>query len=779
MSVKLVNMASYTTPKIVESSAKEWVQYGEDNNYYQYLIDRYNGSAVNNAVITGISEMIYGQGLAATDASKKPLDFAKMKMIFKDECLKKVCLDLKLLGQAAFNVVWNKGKTEVKKAKHIPVQNLRPEKAVDGKINAYYYSDNWQEWRKEEYAPVRIECFDGSRKSSDSQIYVINPYSPGFFYFSPVDYQGSLQWSEIDEEIGNYHLTNIQNGFAPSMMVNFNNGTPNAEEQRAIERKITQKFTSTNGKKFVLSFNDNQSVATTIDPIPISEASEQYKFLSEECTKKILVGHRVTSPMLFGIKDKTGLGNNADEIKTASQLFDNTVIRPKQNIVLDAIAKILDTNNIHLDIYFITLQPLEFTEDVVAVDADTKEKETGVKMAKVATMITDDIELPLYDSIEEAEAEAKRLGGEGYHEHKIDGVVRYMPFKDHKQAKEVIEKLENVSCGCRNEEEEMFSKKDKRPFLNDEMSSNLLDELETYGEVNNSDEWDLVSEELIDTTVDDFHEFKTVSDIDTKPTSGMVEEAKKGLEWRKEFERGGTLVGVARARDIANRKNLSIETIKRMYSFFSRHEKATKGGEGFKPGQSGFPSRGRIAWALWGGDAGYSWSKKKVEEIKRVQEMTGDYKECFDRLPKDSDANPDDRSNWGDKGLYKVRYAYSKTASSSPSGASRLFCSQMMMMSDSGIEFRYEDIKKMSRAGVNGDFAPRGRKTYDLFAWKGGVNCYHGWLRRIYFRKQKGGKFLPNEGMKNEKRVGSNPYVKQKGKEAVAPIDTPNKGRLN
>lgn len=689
MSVKLVNMASYSTPKIVESSAKEWVQYGEDNNYYQYLIDRYNGSAVNNAVITGISEMIYGQGLAATDASKKPLDFAKMKMIFNDECLKKVCLDLKLLGQSAFNVVWNKGRTEVKKAKHIPIQNLRPEKAVDGKINAYYYSDNWKEWRKDEYAPVRIECFDGSRKSSDSQIFVINPYSPGFFYFSPVDYQGSLQWSEIDEEIGNYHLTNIQNGFAPSMMVNFNNGTPNAEEQRAIERKITQKFTSTNGKKFVLSFNDNQSTATTIDPIPISEASEQYKFLSEECTKKILVGHRVTSPMLFGIKDKTGLGNNAEEIKTASQLFDNTVIRPKQNIVLNAISQILQTNNINLDIYFITLQPLEFTEDVVGIDADTKEKETGVKMAKVATVITDNIELPLYDSIEEAEAEAKRLGGEGYHEHTIDGTVRYMPFVDHKQAKEVIEKLENVSCGCRNEEEEMFSKKDQRPFLNDEMSSNLLDELETYGEVNNSDDWDLVSEELVDTTEDDFHEFKTVSEIDTKTTNGMV------------------------------------------------------------------------------------------EEIKRVQEMTGDYKECFDRLPKDSDAKPGDKSKWGDKGLYKVRYAYAKTASSSASSPSRLFCTQMIMMSDSGIEFRYEDIKKMSRAGVNGDFAPRGRKTYDLFAWKGGVNCYHGWLRRIYFRKQKGGKFLPNEGMKNEKRVGSNPYVKQKGKEAVAPIDTANKGRLN
>lgn len=704
MAVKLVNMESYTTPKVVESPAKEWVEYGHDNDYYQYLIDRYNGSAVNNAVITGISEMIYGQGLAATDADKKPLDYAKMKMIFKDEDLKKVCLDLKLLGQAAFNIVWNKGKTEVKKAKHIPIQNLRPEKAQNGKIYAYYYSNNWKEFRKEQYAPVRIECFDGTRKSSDSQILVIHPYSPGFFYFSPVDYQGSLQWSEIDEEIGNYHLTNIQNGFAPSMMVNFNNGTPNAEEQRAIERKITQKFTSTNGKKFVLSFNDNQSTATTIDPIPISDASEQYKFLSEECTKKILVGHRITSPMLFGVKDNTGLGNNADEIKTASQLFDNTVIRPKQNIILDAISDVLQVNSINLDMYFITLQPLEFTEDIVDVDNDTKEKETGVKMAK---------------------------------------------------------------------------EKDKRPFLDDDTSNDLLDELETYGEVNDDDEWELISEELVDTTEDNFHEFKSIADIDMKPTAGMVSEAEKGLEWRREYGRGGTAVGVARARDIANGKNLSESTIKRMYSFFSRHQKSTKGGKGFKPGQEGFPSGGRIAWALWGGDAGFSWSKKKVEEIKRVQEMTGNYKEIFNKMPNSSSAKPDDKSKWGDKGLYKVRYAYSKTASGSAKSPSRMFCTQMIMMADSKIEFRYEDIKRMSRSGVNGDFAPKGRKTYDLFAWKGGVNCYHGWMRRIYFRKQAKGKFLPNEGMKNEKRVGNNPYVKQKGKEAVAPIDTPNKGRLN
>ncbi len=380
MSFKVINFSSQVTPKAVESPAKDWVSYGDNNDYFQYLIDRYNGSAVNNAIISSVSDQIFGEGLSATDSNRKPLDFAKMRTIFKAEDLRRVAGDLKLLGQAAFNIVWNKGRTEILKAKHIPMQNLRPEKATEGEIKAWYYSDNWTEFRKERYKPKRVEAFDGSR-GEETQIMVIKPYAAGYYYFSPVDYAGALKWAEIDEEIGTYHLTNIQNGFAPSMMVNFNNGLPSEDEQRVIERKVEQKLQGTGGKKFLLSFNDDSSTATTIESLPISEASEQYKFLSEEATKKILVGHKVTSPMLFGIKDSTGLGNNADEIKTASQLWDNTVIKPKQNILLEAINQVLAVNNIVLDTYFKTLQPIEFI-DTDGLDAEETEKETGVEMCQ-------------------------------------------------------------------------------------------------------------------------------------------------------------------------------------------------------------------------------------------------------------------------------------------------------------------------------------------------------------------------------------------------------------
>ena len=116
---------------------------------------------------------------------------------------------------------------------------------------------------------------------------------------------------------------------------------------------------------------------------------------------------------------------------------------------------------------------------------------------------------------------------------------------------------------------------------------------------------------------------KAISDLDLKPSEGMAEEAKRGLEWRKEFGRGGTQVGVARANQLVGQERLSPNTVLRMYSFFSRHE-VDKQAEGFERGEDGYPSAGRIAWALWGGDAGFSWSKTKREQIMRERAKSDD-----------------------------------------------------------------------------------------------------------------------------------------------------------
>ena len=211
----------------------------------------------------------------------------------------------------------------------------------------------------------------------------IKPYRAGFKYYSPVDYQGGTQYAELEEEISNFHLNNILNGLAPSMLINFNNGTPDPEQREMIERRIYEKFSgSSNAGKFILAFNDNAETAASIDPIQLSDAHNQYQFLSDESSKKIMVSHRVVSPMLFGIKDSTGLGNNADELKTASILFDNLVIKGFQGLLIDHFDQILAYNDISLNLYFKTLQPLEFTDLENVEDEETKEEETGVKLSK-------------------------------------------------------------------------------------------------------------------------------------------------------------------------------------------------------------------------------------------------------------------------------------------------------------------------------------------------------------------------------------------------------------
>jgi len=375
--IHIVNLSSYTAPEVVESKKHDWVGYGEDNMYFKYLIDRYNGSPTNNAAINGIAEMIYGKGLEATDSEDKPREYEKMKSLFKKDCMKKVCYDYKMMGQASLQIIYSKDHSEIVEVSHIPVETLRAEKASNGEIKAYYYSNDWEDVKPTDNLK-RISAFGTSQDGIE--ILYIRPYRAGYYYYSPVDYQGGLQYSELEEEIANYHISNIQNGLQPSMLINFNNGTPDKEARDMIEKAIYDKFSGTsNAGKFILAFNDSKELAATVDPIMINDAHQQYQFLSDESMKKVMVSHRIVSPMLVGIKDNSGLGNNAEELQTASLLMDNTVIRPMQVTILDELEKILEFNNIDLDIYFKTLQPLEFTDLTNAISDSEIEKETGVK----------------------------------------------------------------------------------------------------------------------------------------------------------------------------------------------------------------------------------------------------------------------------------------------------------------------------------------------------------------------------------------------------------------
>jgi len=354
--LKIFNLAEHKRPEIIEDKRKDWVTWGDENSYFSYLMDRYKNSATNNSIINSIVRLMYGRGLSAKDAQRKPNEYASLMSIFGKKDVKQLCLDLKLFGKCAIQVHYSKDRKLVKKAYHIPVNLLAPEKCnEDGDVEAYYFSDNWNDVRN--YEPKRIPAFGTSNESVE--VLYIQPYSAGMKYFAHVDYQGGVDYTLLEEEISDYLINEVQNGFSGTKVINVNNGVPTEEQQSFINAKIKQTLTGSKGQKVIVSFNDNKDTAITVDDIPLNDAHEHYQYLSEECMRKIMLSHSVTSPLIFGIATSTGFSSNADELQNSFNLFDNMVIKPFQEMLLDAFDTILEYNGVSLDLYFKTLNPFE------------------------------------------------------------------------------------------------------------------------------------------------------------------------------------------------------------------------------------------------------------------------------------------------------------------------------------------------------------------------------------------------------------------------------------
>jgi len=686
----IVNFAGYTRPSIKEQGNKDWVEYGDDNNYFQYLIDLFYSSPTNNACIRGVADMIYGRGVEVFNADRRLDGYLMFKQIFDDECIQKCVLDLKMLGMCAFQMVKSKDGKRYVKAYHFPMQTLRPSRCNDeGEIEKWYYCADWSKLKRGQ-KPEEFPDFYYDENATES-VLVVKPYMTGNHYFAPPDYQGGTQYIELETEISNYHLNNIKNGLAPSMLINFNNGEPPEETKNVIEGMINSKFGgSSNTGRAIISFNDSKDTAADINPVQLSDAHSQYEFLSTECVEKVLLAHRITSPLLFGIKSTgNGFSSNADELKTASTLFDNIVIRPFQDMLIRAFKDVLNRNGENIRLYFQTLQPLEF-RDLSGKPTEQKEQEEY-----------------------------------GFSQH----VELEDSFNDYPEA-------------ARNN-------------------------------------------------------------------------AKRALKWADENGWGscGTPVGKRRASQIAKGEKLSKETIRRMASFGTRHEKNkdTPYGEGC----------GGLMWDAWGGSAGIRWAQSKVKTFSSDErmEMSTDEEdewlfhldsvgetidpelweeiseeEVVDEKLEMSYETQNDKKSKDDKGIYKIRYRYGPRR---VSDNSRKFCQHMVERARIGVVYRREDITRMGRDGVNGEFAPEGKSKYSIWKFKGGVYCHHAWYRVTFKRINEAGKGYVKPLTDREKRTGkrdmenyrptSNQQATKDGvpfdppswdKASTKPINMPNRGGL-
>jgi len=366
----VLNLTRQDVPIVTEDikTRYQWVPVGilTQDDYFGLVTEAYNTSTTNAACVDGVADLIYGKGVFTKDELKQQ----QLDKIVQPEELRKITFDLKLYGNAAFQVIWNKSHTQILRMYHTPVQNLRAKKIYDmGRIEGYYYCTDWTDHRKQKdkkYLPV----FGSSNE--EIEVMYIKEYEPNRYYYSLPDWISALQFSFSEAELSNLHLNNIENGFLPVAMVNFNNGVPAPEERQTIESLLESKFTGTrNAGRFMVSFNDDAINKPTIDTLPMENLHEKYQYVAEYAQDRILVAHRIVSPLLFGIRTaNNGFSSQSEEMKTAYSIMQTMTIFPFQNLILNSIYHAFKVGGIDIsDLYFEQLTPLVILSDT-ADDTD-------------------------------------------------------------------------------------------------------------------------------------------------------------------------------------------------------------------------------------------------------------------------------------------------------------------------------------------------------------------------------------------------------------------------
>ena len=385
----VVNVNTNSLPTINEDT-KTRMQYvpfgiyGQDD-FFDAVTTAFSVSTTNAACVEGIADLIFGKGLYSKD---EVFDTILQKIIPQEET-KRVAFDLKLYGNAAYQVYWNSDHTKIVKMYHVPIQTLRAEKIYnEPKVQNYYYCTDWMDQRKVK-DKKKIPTFGTSNEKME--ILYIKNYFPGLYYYSLPDWVSAMQFSFSEGEISNLHINNITNGFLPAVMVNFNNGVPAPEERQTIEDLIQAKFTGTdNAGRFMLSFNDDVATKPTIDVINIDNLHEKYEYVADYTQDRILVAHRVTSPLLFGIRTaNNGFSSQSEEMMTAFSIMQTMTISPFQNLILNSLDYALSEGGYDdTELYFEQLTPLVLlsqTADETGKSIAQVEDETNKSMENPAT----------------------------------------------------------------------------------------------------------------------------------------------------------------------------------------------------------------------------------------------------------------------------------------------------------------------------------------------------------------------------------------------------------
>jgi len=329
----VLNFCQDNTPVIRERNGKNWIEFGEKNDYPDFLISLYNKSPRHGAIINAKAKYIFGAGITKQTPSPVALcdqkDDAGKKIKAQavnsmgetlNEILYKSILDTRIHGGFRWLILWNKmGGFEIV---HVEFQKIRK-----GKNNNYYWKKNWRDNREQavEYAEFNLAGKYGA------QVFAYDEYRPGTEDYPLPEYINCADYIQADIEVAAHTFSNAQGGFTASKMISFFNGEPDDDGKRIIEKCLTEKFTGRKGKKFVLTFNADATKKPVIDDLGSSDMTrEDFTAIDKNIEQNIFTGHEITSPALFGVKTEGQLGNN-HELQTAYTIFNNTYAIPKQH----------------------------------------------------------------------------------------------------------------------------------------------------------------------------------------------------------------------------------------------------------------------------------------------------------------------------------------------------------------------------------------------------------------------------------------------------------------
>jgi hypothetical protein len=319
---------------MLENRSGKYITYGFANEYPYYLLDNYRRSSKHNAIVNGKVNYIMGGGWQAGDNLTVEQEARFIKFFDGmsstedlNDITEKLVLDLEIFNGFAVAVTWSKLGT-IAKMEHVPFEKIRVDKEEKMFQVADWYNDDMMQLFPKVGDIEKIPAFDPENRLG-KQLFYYRVYAAGVKHYPLPEYIGGNAWIEADVQVANFHNNNLRNNFWGGYLINFNNGIPTPEEQGDIERQIKRKFSGTdNAGRFVVTFNDEAANAPTLEPLTPSDMDKQFEVLNKSIQQEIFIAHRVTNPMLFGVKTEGQLGGR-NELVEAYELFKATYVNDR------------------------------------------------------------------------------------------------------------------------------------------------------------------------------------------------------------------------------------------------------------------------------------------------------------------------------------------------------------------------------------------------------------------------------------------------------------------